>query len=1288
MQFKFLNTIISLIFFKTLFVVNLFSQQVEIRFNHLSINDGLSQSTVYCILQDNQGYIWAGTQDGLNKFDGYSISQYKHQIDDENSLTNSFINALCKSKDGFWIGTQRGGLNFYNEQNKSFKHISLPGNLDNAEITKVISDREGRIWLGTVKYGLVSFNTADSSCKVFNTQNGLPSNHVIDLMLDGESIIIATNSNQLVKLNFLSDQVELLNNWDDQLKNVKVNCFFREAPNRFLIGTSKGVKVVENNEIANYSSKLDTYQVTALFSDSISGLWIGTYNKGLINCIASRDKYNLLFYQSNDYNLKSLSHNLIHDIYKDETGSLWIGTQDGLSFFDPLKQSFANHSTLLGAMDKNAWGIYEQGDSVLWIGDRNGIVRINNNTNTFNSYPYFSDNKNRIGENDVYDIVIDNQNRIWFASMGGLYLLQPTSDFSRAYYKKVSLVDQLSKIENVIAYDLQLHNNQLWVGCDKGLAVLNLETLEPLFFENNGSEANSLPSGSCRRIYLDRNGVVWVGHEISGLTKLEIDSSNVDSLVFNFTSYNNKNGLSNNTVLSILEGDSGIIWVGTFGGGLNKLITSTGLFSHYTEKDGLSNNSIYGLLHGDEGEIWISTNNGLSCFNIEQESFNVYTESDGLLYNELNNGSFHRGKTGRLYFGGSKGVNSFYPKEIRQNKIPPKIVLNEIEFLFKNTDELAVRYQNTFSLDTLILNYNQNSFIFHFVGIHFTSSKGNKYKIQLMGDGLLEEPRFLRDLKEVNYSNLPNGEYLFKIWAANSDGVWSKPKSIFIKIKSPYWATWRFIAFIIASSILVFWAIYFLRMRSIKRQKRRLAFLVEKRTKTVTRQKEQIEKQNKKIELEKQKAEELLLNILPAETAEELKNKGKARTRQYRMVTVMFTDIKDFTKIAETMKPVDLVKNLDSLFIKFDKIIEKHQIEKIKTMGDAYMAAGGVPLRDKENPINCVLAALEIQQYMIHIKQEAEANKSFYWNLRIGIHTGDVIAGVIGSKRIAYDIWGNTVNIAQRMETSSASGRVNISESTYEYISPFFECSSRGKIPTKNTGEIEMYYVDRIKKHLSQDENGLIPNKKFNDYVNLHIYSSINYKKAERHIMKILREKLPPNLHYHGIHHTLDVVEAVERIAIMEGVLDEDIFVLKSAATYHDAGFVEKYDDNEVVGASMAADILPKYGYTDEQIKLVWALIYATIIPHKPNNHLEQIICDADLDYLGRDDFHTISDTLRRELRDHGKIKSDRLWDEIQVKFLTQHKYFTKSAKKLRGPKKKKHLKEIKLRLKENKYKD
>ena len=188
--------------------------------------------------------------------------------------------------------------------------------------------------------------------------------------------------------------------------------------------------------------------------------------------------------------------------------------------------------------------------------------------------------------------------------------------------------------------------------------------------------------------------------------------------------------------------------------------------------------------------------------------------------------------------------------------------------------------------------------------------------------------------------------------------------------------------------------------------------------------------------------------------------------------------------------------------------------------------------------------------------------------------------------------------------------------------------------------------------------------------------------------MKVLKKGLPPNLHYHGIHHTFDVVRAVERIAIMEGVMDDDIFVLKSAATYHDAGFVEKYDNNEPIGARLAEEILPKYGYTEDQIEEVKKLIYATIIPHNPNSKLEKIICDADLDYLGRDDFFDIADSLRRELRDHGKINSDRLWDEIQVKFLTQHQYFTKSAKKMRDTKKAEHLQVIKDRLVSDNYKD
>ena len=388
------------------------------------------------------------------------------------------------------------------------------------------------------------------------------------------------------------------------------------------------------------------------------------------------------------------------------------------------------------------------------------------------------------------------------------------------------------------------------------------------------------------------------------------------------------------------------------------------------------------------------------------------------------------------------------------------------------------------------------------------------------------------------------------------------------------------------------------------------------------------------------------------------------------------------------MKPQELVQQLDGYFSKFDEIIEKYDLEKIKTIGDSYMCAGGVPIRNKSNAIEVTLAALEIKNYMLEREQEDKEKGKNSWKIRIGINTGEVIAGVIGLKRFAYDIWGATVNQAQRMEMHGQPGTVNVSGNTYEYIAPYFECTYRGKIQTKHKGMLDMFYVKGIKPELSENGEGKIPNPKFWKIVDLHLYSAINYMKAERHIMKILETQLSPKLLYHSINHTIDVTKAVERLAIMEGITDEDLFLLKSAATYHDAGFIEKYDKNEEIGMRLAREILPKYGYTQEQIDVIDGLIKATEIPQSPKTHLQEIMCDADLDYLGRDDFHDIASLLRRELREHGKLDSDKAWDEIQLKFLNQHTYFTKSAIKLRQEKKEKHIKEIEEKLNTYQYKD
>jgi len=246
-------------------------------------------------------------------------------------------------------------------------------------------------------------------------------------------------------------------------------------------------------------------------------------------------------------------------------------------------------------------------------------------------------------------------------------------------------------------------------------------------------------------------------------------------------------------------------------------------------------------------------------------------------------------------------------------------------------------------------------------------------------------------------------------------------------------------------------------------------------------QSEQLELQKARLEDEKRKTDTLLLNILPYEVAEQLKNKGYVQAKHYRMVSVLFTDFEGFTRISEMLSSEEIVRELSICFEKFDEIVEKHYIEKIKTIGDAYMCAGGLPIRNKSNPIDVALASLKVQKFMGDYNKIKRSLNQPEWNLRIGIHTGEVVAGVIGKKKFAYDIWGDTVNTASRMESSGAPGRVNISGDTYKYIKDYFDCSYRGKVQAKNKGEIDMYFIEGLKAEYSSDEEHICPNEKFLD---------------------------------------------------------------------------------------------------------------------------------------------------------------------------------------------------------------
>lgn len=1265
--------------------------QQKIKFDNISLNEGLSQSSISAIVQDQKGYIWFGTQDGLNRYDGYRFKISKNDPDDPSSISGNHIKSLLDDGDFIWIGTESGGLNRYDKRTDQFRSFNHIGQLTHSAAICLEKDKEGKIWIGTDGNGLLCLTPKDGRVVHFTKKNGLASNYIKALRL--------TPSGQLL-IGQLDGDLQYYNFEDKKFVSVagttaygsNFYSFGMKDDQTVFAGTEKGLITlsVQKGKVSLERGFYPTKRVSGMLLQNDSILWAASEGHGLYRVDLKTSQ--IVNYKHDPLNRKSLAENLVFCVYQDRSGCIWAGTNNGLSKFDPIKQSF-NHITHepdnpSGLNDRSIWAIAKDQKQRLWIGTNKGLSRVDEKTLYVLNYPFSGSNLSLSNNSTIYSLLPED-NFIWVGTANGLHKFS----FTDERFQKVPFVDEESTLDRRIFQIIKDKHENLWLATKEGLVFYDTKKNKNKIYKNDPGNKNSLPTRAVRSICLDKQGNLWVGTE-GGLGFVSKDQITDNPGELAFKTYKTQSGtqktLNNNIINSICEDEEGIIWLGTYGGGLNALNPVNERVRHYTEKEGLSNNVVYSVVLGDASTLWMSTNLGLSKLEKSSGTLKMFLEKDGLQSNEFNLGAGYKSADGKLYFGGINGFNSFYPSQITENTIPPQVIITGI-LLFNQPIKIgptSILTSDISFTEEITLSHKQNNLTIEYAAIHFSNSANNKYKFIL--EGFEDQMNYVADMRRAHYTNLPHGEYTFKVFGSNSDGIWSPaPAKLKILILPPYYATWWFRSLLVLVALLVGYTFYQLRVRTIRLQKQKLAELVDKRTATIRRQKEMMEQQKKQLELEKEKSDKLLINILPEETAEELKNHGRAITRTYRLVTVMFTDIVGFTQIAEKVNPVDLVKRLDEYFREFDKIVERNKIEKIKTIGDSYMAAGGVPIRNKENPVYTVLAALQIQGFMRQKKQETlDKGGDDYWDLRIGVHTGDVIAGVIGEKRIAYDIWGNTVNVASRMESSGMQGKVNVSGSTYEHIKPYFDVVYRGKIMAKNKGHIDMYFVERIKPELSQDEEGTIPNAKFWDYLNLHVFSSINYQKAERHIMRVLAEKLSPNLHYHGIHHTADVVQAVERLAIMEGVLDEHIFVLKSAANYHDAGFVEKYDHNEPVGARMAEEILPLYGYTQEQIRQVKELIYATIIPHNPKNKLEEIICDADLDYLGRDDFHEIADTLRRELRDHGKINSDRAWDEIQVKFLTMHKYFTKSAIQLRRPKKLKHLEEIKQRLKENKYKD
>ncbi|HOO98717.1 MAG TPA: adenylate/guanylate cyclase domain-containing protein [Bacteroidales bacterium] len=422
-----------------------------------------------------------------------------------------------------------------------------------------------------------------------------------------------------------------------------------------------------------------------------------------------------------------------------------------------------------------------------------------------------------------------------------------------------------------------------------------------------------------------------------------------------------------------------------------------------------------------------------------------------------------------------------------------------------------------------------------------------------------------------------------------------------------------------------------------------------------------LSKQNDRLSRENERLKALVDRAGSTEMKDASETEKTEKSLKFNMATVLFADIHGFSKLVEGMDSSSVMDELDEILFEFDAIVKKYNIEKIKTIGDTFMCAGGIPEKNITNPVDVVMAALEMRNLLETYELARRGAGNMIWDLKIGIHTGPVTASVSGKKKINYDIKGDTVNTASRVEAVSEKGTVVISVMTYELVKEFFDCEYFGKLPVKYKEDLQLYLVRGLKPEFSVDGLGKIPNEAFRIKFGL-----IQFTDIQEVILDKLEKELPSYLFYHNVKHTVDVVTEVELIGWAEGCSDEEILLLKTAALFHDAGHTMAYDNHEYHGTIIARQMLPAYNYSAEQIEKICSIIMATKLPPRPANLLEEIICDSDLDYLGRSDFIPVSNTLFEELKAQNKMGSLNDWNKLQVKFISGHQYFTRTARSLR----------------------
>ncbi|MGE0088878.1 MAG: two-component regulator propeller domain-containing protein [Bacteroidales bacterium] len=775
----------------TFFNGYVFAQGQIINAELFTIEDGLSQTSIYSVLQDSKGFLWIGTQDGLNKYDGYSFKTFKNEPNDTTSISNNYIHCLLEDSQGnIWVGTNFG-LNKYDRYSNTFTHYLAdpndPDKLKENEIYAIFEDSKGILWIKTINY-LTRLNPKTLKFRHYNHYNDVfnfVSVNIRFTILEDEDGILWVGTKD--GLNFFDQKLEIFKRYahdpsdDKSLSDNRVKMIFLDSKGIFWVGTENGLNKFDRKKeiFTRYYSNPDNpnsllnSNINVVFEDKSGGLWIGTdnglnkYNSG----IDGFESFTGLTYQNQNKLITSIT-----SIIQDNSGIIWIGSLQGLIKMEQRKQSFklydnGKENTPLFS-NNYVSAILKDDNKRLWVGTWGTGLHIFDRKS--NQIEKFNTANSNLKNDYIHKIFQDKTGKIWIGTQNGIYFFNETvKSFYTFENKKLVNTFRTNRVYDI----LQDSKDNIWVACRNGLHKITDDSIKSYY--SNLNDNNSISSNLVYCLIEDKNGIIWIGCEF-GFNRLDPKTETIKRYLR--SNYSCENCLSSNEIIAVFEDrKNDCLWIGTVNG-LNKFFPEDETFKTYTEKDGLPNNIIYAILQDKSGNLWMSTNRGISKFDPVKEEFYNFGISDGLQNYEFNIGAYFKSGDDEMFFGGISGLNGFYPDSVKKKQVVPFVEITSVELLSEETNKSV----NIGEEKTIKVPYDNNHISIEFSALDFSMPEKNNYAYKL--EGIENEWISLGNRRYATFSNLPSGKYTFRVKGSNSDFVWNEDGAeLQIIVETPFW---------------------------------------------------------------------------------------------------------------------------------------------------------------------------------------------------------------------------------------------------------------------------------------------------------------------------------------------------------------------------------------------------------------------------------------------------------------------------------------------------------------------